>query len=406
MLGSTSIRFATTIADVHRTLQSSMIDLIICEYLLNDRRNGQQLLEELKTDKLLPWNTSFVMITGERRYSNVIGVVELEPDDYLIKPFSPSQLSDRIIRLFQKKVSIAPVLKSLFNGDFAAAIRECDELSAQFSQYAPDLVRMKVMALIEQGALNDAITTLESLIKTQPAPWMRMSLAKIYCKNKLWQKAHDELIELIKEKPEFVAARDLLADVLWELNKPDQALEMLEELGYSGTGNTQRLRKMADLSLRTDQSDKAKNYLKKVISRTKNTSLSQLDDYINLINIHLEEGNQMEVARIESQMRNTVSLQDIEVGQLLIGLKQAIRDKKSEQANGLLDKAIGLTKKEETIPKPSVHINLVEACFDLGRFQAGLAQASLLASRGVGRNILDRIKSAIDKSKKKAATSG
>lgn len=102
-LGARSVVFASTVAEVERYLDSQAFALIMCEYLLEGGRTGQQLLEELKLQNRLPWFTAFMMITSECRYSSVVSVAEFEPDDYLVKPFTASSLSKRIGKIFHRK---------------------------------------------------------------------------------------------------------------------------------------------------------------------------------------------------------------------------------------------------------------------------------------------------------------
>ena len=399
ILGAASIRFAITPADVFRAIQAVMPDLIICEYQLDDFRTGQQLLEELKIEKKLPWTTGFIMVTGERRYGNVIGVVELEPDDYLIKPFTPSQLSDRVVRLFQKKNVLAPVMKALNNKDFLGVVEIITELEPQHPVFASDFTKLKVQAWMDAGQFDNAEVLLRKMLDTQPAPWMNMVLAKIHCKKSQWEAAREELGKVTRAKPEFLAAKDMLADVLWELNQPEGALQILEDMGSSALENSQRLRKMADLSLRVQNQEKAKDYLNRVINRTQSSSMARVDDYLNLIGIFVEEGNTQAVSQLESKMKQTIGAEGLEVGRLMVSLKQAIKDQDVDRARMLLEQGIKLTETAEKMPSETVHINLVEACFDLGKNQTGYSQARMLASRGVGKAILDRIKRALGKAK-------
>ena len=44
-----------------------------------------------------------MMVTGEQSYEQVVSAVELVPDDYIIKPFSPDKLVLRLDRIMAKK---------------------------------------------------------------------------------------------------------------------------------------------------------------------------------------------------------------------------------------------------------------------------------------------------------------
>jgi DNA-binding response OmpR family regulator len=88
---------------VLRQVGRTPFDIILSDYLLEDGRDGQQLLEELRQQHLVPLSTVFMMITSERAYHNVVSVAELAPDDYLIKPFTADDLHGRLVRALYRK---------------------------------------------------------------------------------------------------------------------------------------------------------------------------------------------------------------------------------------------------------------------------------------------------------------
>ena len=68
------------------------------------------------------------------------------------------------------------------------------------------------------------------------------------------------LSTVVKTNPEYLAASDLYAEVLWEQNKPGEALEVLEKMGAKALASTTRLRKLADLAVRIGDNTRSKNY--------------------------------------------------------------------------------------------------------------------------------------------------
>ena len=72
-------------ARVH--LQANTYDVILCEYHFSGPESGQDLLDEIRYTRMVPFRTVFFMVTGEATYERVAEVVENAPDDYLLKPF-------------------------------------------------------------------------------------------------------------------------------------------------------------------------------------------------------------------------------------------------------------------------------------------------------------------------------
>jgi DNA-binding response OmpR family regulator len=117
-MGVTAVHNAGSSAEVLRQVKAHSFDIILSDYQLEDGRDGQQLLEELRQQHLVPLSTVFFIITSERAYHNVVSVAELAPDDYLIKPFTADELHGRLVRALYKKQFFAQLYEHLDNGAF------------------------------------------------------------------------------------------------------------------------------------------------------------------------------------------------------------------------------------------------------------------------------------------------
>ena len=83
--------------------QQPRCHIIFIDYNLGTGKNGRQQLEDLRQVGLKDADSICMLVTGENTVSMVISAVELEPDDYLLKPFSQSVLHTRLQRIQQKK---------------------------------------------------------------------------------------------------------------------------------------------------------------------------------------------------------------------------------------------------------------------------------------------------------------
>ena len=84
VIGATSIAMAGNASEMMRMSRNVAFDVVICDHHLDDTRDGQQLLEELRRFNLLADESIFMMVTGEQSYEQVVSAVELVPDDYII----------------------------------------------------------------------------------------------------------------------------------------------------------------------------------------------------------------------------------------------------------------------------------------------------------------------------------
>ena len=83
-LNVTSVHNAVSSAEVLRHVKSTSFDIILADYSLDDGRDGQQLLEELRQQHLISLSTVYMLITAERAYRNVVSVAELAPARFAV----------------------------------------------------------------------------------------------------------------------------------------------------------------------------------------------------------------------------------------------------------------------------------------------------------------------------------
>jgi len=91
MLGIGRVDVAGGIDDAVRQLRGKRYGLVLCDYHLNQKTDGQQLLEYLREQDLLPADCLFFMVTAESQYAKVAAVTEYRPDAYLLKPITAGE---------------------------------------------------------------------------------------------------------------------------------------------------------------------------------------------------------------------------------------------------------------------------------------------------------------------------
>lgn len=67
---------AGTANDAIRRLQAKPYGIIICDYFLSEGSDGQQLLEQLRHNKLINLSTIFIMVTAEVLKSRLVSDAE------------------------------------------------------------------------------------------------------------------------------------------------------------------------------------------------------------------------------------------------------------------------------------------------------------------------------------------
>ncbi|WP_300331390.1 response regulator [Accumulibacter sp.] len=302
-LGITAVHNASTSAEVLRQVRTHRFDIVLSDYLLEDGRDGHQLLEELRQQHLLPQSAVFMLITGERTYHNVVSIAELAPDDYLIKPFTADELHARLARALYKKAFFAAVYEHLENGAFVNALAACERLGNQESGFFFDVLRIKGEILNSLGRHGEAQNVYQQVLAQRALPWARMGLAIALRGQQQLAEAEVFAQSLVDDYPEFTAAYDFLAEVREELGKLGEAQKVLQQAAAISPNNSLRQRLVGDVATRNNDLTTAERAYGKVIERRRGSSLKSIDDYTNLARVMLERGATEGARRVTDEMR-------------------------------------------------------------------------------------------------------
>lgn len=302
-LGVTAVHNAGTSAEVLRQVKAHHFDIILSDYQLEDGRDGQQLLEELRQQRLVALSSVFMLITSERAYHNVVSIAELAPDDYLIKPFTADELHGRLVRALYKKQFLAELYEHLDNGAFQDALLSCDRLLGQESGFVFDVLRLKGEILNVLGRPAEAQAVYERVLAERMAPWARIGLAISLRSQQQLAEAETVGQALIDDFPEFMAAYDFLADVREEMGKLPEAQEALSSAALISPNNATRQRMVGELASRNMDFKTAERAYSKVLERRRGSSLNNIDDYSNLARVMLDLGHIAGARKITDELR-------------------------------------------------------------------------------------------------------
>lgn len=302
-LGITSVHGAGTSAEVLRQVDNSRFDIILSDYMLDDGRDSQQLLEELRQQRLLSLTAVFMVITGERSYRNVISLAELAPDDYLIKPFTADQLQSRLLKAIYKKHFFARVLGHLDNNAYTDALAACEGLLARDDGFSSETTRFKGEILNALGRYDEAQAVYQQVLAQRPAPWARMGLAVALRGLEKLAEAEALGVEILRDYPEFLAVYDFVAGVREEMGKLAEAQEVLQQAATISPNNSARQRVVGDVAVRNNDLETAERAYNKVLERHRGSSVKNIDDYTNLSRIMLDRGFAAGARGIAQQLR-------------------------------------------------------------------------------------------------------
>lgn len=371
-LGITAVHNAANTTEVMRQVKAYSFEAIFADYHLDDGRDGQQLLEELRQQHLISLSTVYMVVTAERAYHNVVSVAELAPDDYLIKPFTADQLQSRLAKALYKKMYFERVFHHLDNGAFVDALAACEGLIGKDDQFLYDTLRFKGEILNALGRYDEAKVVYQQVLDNAMVPWARMGLAISLRGLDALAEAETVGTSIIDDFPEYLAAYDFVANVREEMGKLAEAQETLQKASAISPNNSLRQRMVADIAVRNDDLDVAERAYSKVLERHRGSSLKIIDDYTNLTRVMLDRGH-TDGARMVTQelRRDWRGNKQGELAALVMDSLCCKQEGEPAKAKQALEKALALHASIEDDPKTKalsqkIAVDLAHACLASG----------------------------------------
>jgi len=272
-------------------IKNKYFDLILCEYELGTGQDGQQLLEDIRHHKLAPLTTIFIMVTGERAYEKVVSAAELAPNDYLLKPFTPDDLLERISRAIKKRGLFISIYHLMDGGEYQGAIDECAAKEQKHPREKVDFMRLRAELHILLGEPDLAEPIYKQLTDMRAVAWARLGLARSIHLQGRYAEAEDILKVLVVENDKYMDAFDLLAKNHEMVGALDSAKDVLTQAVNISPHGVRRLRKLGEIALATGDFQTAEANLKKVVSKVKFSEFRDPEDHVNLVNALVQNGN-------------------------------------------------------------------------------------------------------------------
>jgi predicted Zn-dependent protease len=212
--------------DARRQLEFRAFDFVLCElHFANEASSGQDLLDDLRRNQLLPFSTIFIMITGEATYAKVAEAAESALDGYLLKPHKATQLGDRLRQSRVRKLSLLGIFTAIEKEDFEEAARLCMERFESKGKFWLYAARVGAELLLRVGRPGDAQQLYKAVVAAKTLPWAKLGVARSQLDAGQITQATSTLENLISAEPNYGDAYDVMGRAQFELGKFDKALE-------------------------------------------------------------------------------------------------------------------------------------------------------------------------------------
>ncbi|MDP3441081.1 MAG: response regulator [Azonexus sp.] len=306
-LGAFIVEFAANYQDAIYRIRNNPPDIILCDYMLGEGRSGQQLLEELRRFKLLQDETIFIMVTGEQSYEQVVSAVELVPDDYIIKPFSPDKLLLRLDRIVAKKNFFADYYQAKRKEEYAQAIALLEKKSSNEAgrPYRFEILRQQAEVLLASGDSTSAEVAYRGILESHAFPWARAGVARALHRQNRLSEARQEIDQPISSTPHFFDAADLKATICMAQGEHTEAQKILDEVAKKTPRNFLRKRLLAEAATLNGDNETARSTMAEVIAGDTMPGAVSAEDRLALARSHVNAGDKISGEHVLIGMRDS-----------------------------------------------------------------------------------------------------
>ncbi|MEC8326900.1 MAG: response regulator [Pseudomonadota bacterium] len=342
-LGFSDISIAENAKMALGLCQEHTFNLVLCSFNLGKLKDGYQLYEELKTKRLIKNICGFIFISAETDTSLVHSVIELQPDDFLAKPFSLKVFGERIIKLLKRKQALAQIYDFIDVGNDSKALRYVNEMLADSSKnhLSPILLKLRGELLLRLKRTAEAIDFFKSVLNIQKFTWARVGLVEAYIQNSEFTQAKN-ILEVMLSKPETrLVGYHLLGKLELFLENYQQAQHYLSLASKLAPRNIERQEDLIILSKFNHDHEKHFRVNKELVKYAKHSMHDKPDIYLNLARAGIDYALTLDQADIVNRLTR-------QSNECLSELRKQFPDSKAQEQIDVINARIHYLKDERS----------------------------------------------------------
>jgi DNA-binding response OmpR family regulator len=249
-IGFKAVRCAENAYHGLRLCEETSFQVIICSFNVKSDKDGFHLLEELKFKGYVNKTTILIFLSTETNESLVNSIVELQPDDFWVKPLLPKTVIERIKYTLDIKKHLITLYKAIAEGEHSKVIYYAERflLDNTLSKYHANIQRMKGEALINLLEYKAAEVFFKELQSQYGYAWVSLGYVKALLKQNKMDDIQDLLNTLVNQPDTRFAMHDLLAQYYMEQKDYELAYEEIIKATKLAPRNIERNRKSWDLA--------------------------------------------------------------------------------------------------------------------------------------------------------------
>ena len=364
--------------DIINKCENVDYDVILLGYDLGeDRKNGQQILEELRVKNVISRHCVVIMITAEISQAMVLAALEHKPDDYLTKPYTLGTISSRLEKCLIKKQAMAPVYVAMDEYDYAKVITLCNKMVRKNSLYKHECLGIISRQYYELKQYDLAKKIYLAYESEENCQWAIIGLSKIAIINKDYELAKSYLLTVIDDYPHYLSSYDWLANTHELLNEPIEVEITLEKAIHVSPRSVMRLKRYADQCLANKNYENATTAYSNTHDLAYHSIHRKPENTINFAEALLEYADQLSVFQIKQlnikafsalkKMTHDFKLPELKVLSLLISSRLHHKVKDFTLASTSLSEAERLLSKVNTEYSPKGSLSIAKSLISMDK---------------------------------------
>ncbi len=308
------IETVARVREAREMIEREPFDIVVCnrEFEGNDD-SGQDLLDELRRENLLPHHTVFLMVTARASYHHVVEAAEAALDAMLLRPYPAALLHQRLQEARHRKRELADVLRALEAGQIETAFARAYKRFEERQPYAIYCGRLAAELLLGMRRPAEARRVFEGLARATPGAWARLGVARAQMAAGDAAAARQTLGSVLSEEPASADAHDLLGRLLVEQCDFEGALAEYRKAAELTPGCLLRAQHAGALAFYQGQGREARRALEHCLSLGVQSKLFDALSLLLIALLRFDEGDVAGVAAmhellLQYRMRHPDSL--------------------------------------------------------------------------------------------------
>ncbi|MBQ4830172.1 response regulator [Alteromonas sp. CI.11.F.A3] len=233
-----------------RLCEEKRFDFVLLAFNVSHDKDGFHLFEELKHLNHINDTTTVIFLSAETSPELVNCIVELQPDDFWVKPLKPSSIESRLNYLLQIRYKLHKMLHCMKVGDYSTAMyyaeRQLKDVS--LSDYHPRIRRLIGECLLQLRDYETSENYYRELLQTMDHAWVHIGLARSLLRQDELEEAQLLVEDLLLRPDTRFLTYDLLAQYFIEKEQFELAYEQMKQASKLAPRNIERNKRLWDLA--------------------------------------------------------------------------------------------------------------------------------------------------------------